>query len=206
MSNRGVNTESTHDELRGEQEFVDGLYARVDVLRGDTEHSVTDALAQGNTPMQARLERDVLVAERSGLLAALNAVDGSLCFGRIDLTSGATHHIGRSDCAPTTPSAPRCSSTGGPSRPPLLPRHRAHPDGLRRRRHITHRRPPVTGLHDEILDLGDATRTGHEDPTGDAVLLAALDSARTGRMNDIVQTIQAEQDDIIRAPHRGSWS
>lgn len=45
--------------------------------------------------MQARLERDVLVAERSGLLAALNAVDGSLCFGRIDLTSGVSHHIGR---------------------------------------------------------------------------------------------------------------
>ena len=35
------------------------------------------------------------------------------------------------------------------------------------------------------------------------VLLAALNSARTGRMGDIVQTIQAEQDRIIRAPHRG---
>lgn len=95
MSNRGANAEFPDDELRHEQEFIDGLYARVDVLRGDTEASVGDALAQGNTPMQARLERDVLVAERSGLLAALNAVDGSLCFGRIDLTSGVSHHIGR---------------------------------------------------------------------------------------------------------------
>lgn len=91
MSNTGF----PDDELRQEQEFIDGLYAHVDALRGDTEVSVTDALAQGNTPMQARLERDILVAERSGLLAALNAVDGSLCFGRIDLTSGTTHHIGR---------------------------------------------------------------------------------------------------------------
>src|SRR5687768_2991265 len=81
--------------MRREQEFVDGLYARVDALRGDVETSVTDALAQGNTPMQARLERDILVAERSGLLAALNAVDGSLCFGRLDLADGAAHHIGR---------------------------------------------------------------------------------------------------------------
>lgn len=102
------NTEFPDDELRQEQEFIDGLYARVDALRGDTETSVTDALAQGNTPMQARLERDILVAERSGLLAALNAVDGSLCFGRIDLTSGVTHHIGRiglrTDDAERTPS------------------------------------------------------------------------------------------------------
>lgn len=204
MSNRGANTESTHDELRSEQEFVDGLYARVDALRGDTEHSVTDALAQGSTPMQARLERDVLVAERSGLLAALNAVDGSLCFGRIDLTSGVTHHIGRiglrADDAERTPmlidwraevSRPFYLATGHTTM------------GLRRRRHISTDGRLVTGLHDEILDLGDETRTGYEDPSGDAVLLAALDSARTGRMNDIVQTIQAEQDEIIRAPHRG---
>ncbi|MER7571086.1 UvrD-helicase domain-containing protein [Streptomyces sp. NPDC126514] len=190
--------------MRGEQEFIDGLYARVDALRGDTETSVADALAQGNTPMQARLERDILVAERSGLLAALNAVDGSLCFGRIDLASGVSHHIGRIGLR-----------TEDEARTPILIDWRAEvarpfylatghtPMGLRRRRHISTSGRTVTALHDEILDLGDQERTGHEDPSGDAVLLAALNSARTGRMGDIVQTIQAEQDEIIRAPHRG---
>ncbi|MEV8594926.1 ATP-dependent DNA helicase [Streptomyces sp. NPDC052012] len=190
--------------MRQEQEFIDGLYARVDALRGHTEVSLTDALAQGNTPMQARLERDILVAERSGLLAALNAVDGSLCFGRIDLTSGDTHHIGRIGLR-----------ADDPDRTPVLIDWRADvarpfylatghtPMGLRRRRHISTEGREVTALHDEILDLGDETRTGHEDPTGDAVLLAALNSARTGRMGDIVRTIQADQDRIIRAPHRG---
>ncbi|MFF3333825.1 HelD family protein [Streptomyces sp. NPDC002888] len=190
--------------MRREQEFIDGLYARVDALRGDTETSVTDALAQGHTPRQARLERDILVAERSGLLAALNAVDGSLCFGRIDLTTGTHHHIGRIGLR-----------TEDAERTPILIDWRADvarpfylatghtPMGLLRRRHITTEGRRVAALHDEILDLGDATRTGHEDPTGDAVLLSALNSARTGRMSDIVQTIQAEQDEIIRAPHRG---
>ncbi len=203
MSNTGF-PDGEHSELRQEQQFIDGVYARVDALRGDTEVSVTDALAQGNTPMQARLERDILVAERSGLLAALNAVDGSLCFGRIDLTSGVSHHIGRIGLR-----------TEDAERRPILIDWRADvarpfylatghtPMDLRRRRHITTEGRRVTALHDEILDLGDATRTGHEDPTGDAVLLAALNSARTGRMGDIVQTIQAEQDEIIRAPHRG---
>ncbi|WP_405507444.1 HelD family protein [Streptomyces purpurascens] len=198
------NTEFPDDELRHEQEFIDGLYARVDALRGDTESSVTDALAQGNTPMQARLERDILVAERSGLLAALNAVDGSLCFGRIDLTSGVTHHIGRiglrTEDAERTPVL--IDWRADVARPFYLATGHT-PMGLRRRRHIATDGRRVTHLHDEILDLGDRTRTGHEDPTGDAVLLAALDSARTGRMSDIVQTIQADQDRIIRAPHRG---
>ncbi|MFD8235865.1 HelD family protein [Streptomyces sp. NPDC059696] len=190
--------------MRQEQEFIDGLYARVDALRGDAETSVTDALAQGNTPMQARLERDILVAERSGLLAALNAVDGSLCFGRIDLTSGVTHHIGRiglrTDDAERTPVL--IDWRADVARPFYLATGHT-PMGLRRRRHIATDGRTVTHLHDEILDLGDETRTGHEDPTGDAVLLAALNSARTGRMGDIVRTIQADQDRIIRAPHRG---
>ncbi len=198
------NSEFPDDELRHEQEFVDGLYARVDALRGDTEDAVTDALAQGNTPMQARLERDILVAERSGLLAALNAVDGSLCFGRIDLTSGAGHHIGRiglrADDADRTPVL--IDWRADVARPFYLATGHT-PMGLRRRRHIASEGRTVTALHDEILDLGDQTRTGHEDPSGDAVLLAALNSARTGRMGDIVQTIQADQDRIIRAPHRG---
>ncbi|MFF4491076.1 HelD family protein [Streptomyces sp. NPDC001544] len=190
--------------MRHEQEFIDGLYARVDALRGDTETSVTDALAQGDKPMQARLERDILVAERSGLLAALNAVDGSLCFGRIDLTSGVKHHIGRiglrRDDAERTPVL--IDWRADVARPFYLATGHT-PMGLRRRRHIATDGRRVTALHDEILDLGDAERTGHEDPTGDAVLLAALNSARTGRMSDIVQTIQAEQDEIIRAPYRG---
>ncbi|MEU8929733.1 UvrD-helicase domain-containing protein [Streptomyces sp. NPDC048409] len=198
------NTEFPDDELRHEQEFIDGLYARVDALRGDTEDSVADALSLGDKPMQARLERDILVAERSGLLAALNAVDGSLCFGRIDLTSGTKHHIGRiglrRDDAERTPLL--IDWRAAVARPFYLATGHT-PMGLRRRRHIATDGRRVASLHDEILDLGDQERTGHEDPSGDAVLLAALNSARTGRMNDIVQTIQAEQDEIIRAPHRG---
>ena len=85
----------SNKELRQEQEFIDRLYRRVDALRGDTENSVAGALEPVGNGMQARIERDVLVAERSGLLAALNAVDGALCFGRIDLAGDGHHHIGR---------------------------------------------------------------------------------------------------------------
>ncbi|MFI5802108.1 HelD family protein [Streptomyces sp. NPDC051561] len=197
-------------ELQQEQQFLDGLYERLDVLREKTEGHVQGSLAEdaGSTP-QARLEREVTVSETSGLLAALNSVESGLCFGRLDFTegseeNGATHHIGRvgvrRDDAERTP---LLVDWRAPVARPFYLATGHTPMGLRRRRHLTTRGRTVTALHDEILDLGDTERTGHEDPSGDAVLLAALNSARTGRMADIVQTIQAEQDRVIRAPHRG---
>ncbi|MFF3564713.1 HelD family protein [Streptomyces sp. NPDC002574] len=190
--------------MQREQEFIDRVYDRVDILRGVAAHGVEDALTPVGNGLQARLERDVLVAERSGLLAALNAVDGSLCFGRIDLCDGAVHHIGRIGIREDDPDrTPLLIDWRAPVARPFYLATGHTPMDLRRRRHITTEGRTVTELHDEILDLHDAERSGFEDPSGDAVLLAALDSARTGRMGDIVRTIQAEQDRIIRAPHRG---
>lgn len=191
-------------ELQREQEFTDRLYDRADVLRGVALHGVKDALHPVGNGLQARLERDVLVAERSGLLAALNAVDGSLCFGRIDLRDGGAHHIGRIGIrADDSDRTPLLIDWRAPVARPFYLATGYTPMGLRRRRHITTEGRTVTELHDEILDLSDGERSGFEDPSGDAVLLAALNSARTGRMGDIVRTIQAEQDRVIRAPHRG---
>lgn len=191
-------------ELQMEQEFIDRLYDRVDALRGVAAQRVEDALTPVGTGLQARLERDVLVSERSGLLAALNAVDGSLCFGRIDLSDGTAHHIGRIGIREDdTAHTPLLIDWRAPVARPFYLATGHTPMGLRRRRHLTTEGRTVTELHDEILDVGDHRRTGFEDPAGDTVLLAAVNSARTGRMGDIVRTIQAEQDRIIRAPHRG---
>ncbi|MGW8379639.1 UvrD-helicase domain-containing protein [Streptomyces sp. ODS28] len=194
----------SNKELREEQEFIDRLYRRVDALRGHTENAVESAQEPVGSTMQAKLERDVLVAERSGLLAALNAVDNALCFGRIDLAEGGHHHIGRIGLREDDEEhTPVLIDWRAPVARPFYLATGHTPMGLRRRRHITMQGREVTALHDEIMDLGDSERTGYEDPSGDAVLLSALNAARTGRMGDIVQTIQAEQDRIIRAPHRG---
>ncbi|MER6840940.1 HelD family protein [Streptomyces platensis] len=195
----------SNEEWQHEQEFIDLLHDRLAELRDLAETAVHTAVQspEGNHA-QMRLERNVLVAEQSGLLAAFNAGENGLCFGRLAFRDGRDHHIGRIGIR-----------RDDPDRTPLVIDWRADvarpfylatghtPMGLRRRRHITTDRRRVTGLHDEILDLADAVRTGHEGTDGDTVLLAALDAARTGRMHDIVQTIQAEQDAIIRAPHHG---
>lgn len=194
----------SNEELRREQEFLDLLYGRLAELRAGVEEAVSSALSMEGTNFQARLERDVLVAERSGLLAAFDAGERGLCFGRLAFRDGRDHHIGRigirRDDADRTPLV--VDWRAEVARPFYLATGHT-PMGLRRRRHITTEGPRVTALHDEILDLSDPIRTGHEGTDADAVLFAALDTARTGRMHDIVQTIQAEQDRIIRAPHHG---
>ncbi|MFE4640480.1 HelD family protein [Streptomyces sp. NPDC056730] len=192
------------EELQDEQQFVSLLYERLDALREQAETAVEASIGQVNTVRQARVERDISVAEHSGRVAALNAVESGLCFGRIDLGEGTNHHIGRIGMRRDDPErTPLLIDWRAPVARPFYLATGHSPMGLRRRRHLTTQGRRVTALHDEIMDLTDTTRTGYEDPDGDAVLLSALNSARTGRMSDIVQTIQAEQDRIIRAPHRG---
>lgn len=207
------------EELQNEQQFVSLLYERLDALREQAESAVEASIGQVNTVRQARVERDISVAEHSGRVSSLNAVESGLCFGRLDLRGGdlggddladgntgdgATHHIGRIGMRRDDQErTPLLIDWRAPVARPFYLATGHSPMGLRRRRHITTRGRRVTALHDEIMDLTDTTRTGYEDPDGDAVLLSALNSARTGRMSDIVQTIQSEQDRIIRAPHRG---
>ncbi|MEV0039446.1 UvrD-helicase domain-containing protein, partial [Streptomyces sp. NPDC050804] len=211
--------------MRNEQQFISVLYERLDALREQAETAVETSIGQVTTVRQGRVERDISVAEQSHRLSSLNAVETGLCFGRIDLREesdpqedtdtttamagtgtgiGATHHIGRIGMrADDEEHTPLLIDWRAPVARPFYLATGYSPMGLRRRRHITTQGRLVTALHDEIMDLTDTTRTGYEDPDGDAVLLSALNSARTGRMSDIVQTIQAEQDRIIRAPHRG---
>ncbi|MEU8352591.1 MULTISPECIES: DNA/RNA helicase domain-containing protein [unclassified Streptomyces] len=188
--------------MRREQEFMDLLHDRLTELRAGAEAAVAEAMTPGGNTYQARLERDILVAERSGLLAAFNSGEHGLCFGRLTYRDGRDHHIGRigirRDDAERTPLV--IDWRAEVARPFYLATGHT-PMGLRRRRHISSEKGRVTDLQDELLDLTDPERTGHE--ASDAVLLAAVDAARTGRMHDIVQTIQAEQDRIIRAPHHG---
>lgn len=192
------------DELRGEQEFVYLLHARLADLRDRAEAAYRQALGQGVSGLQARLERDVMVAEMAGLVAAFDAGENGLCFGRLVFRDGQDHHIGRigmrADDEDRTPLV--VDWRAEMARPFYLATGHT-PMGLRRRRHIATQGRRVTALHDEILDLTDTVRTGYESADADEVLFASLGAARTGRMRDIVQTIQAEQDRIIRAPHPG---
>nr|WP_199726207.1 MULTISPECIES: UvrD-helicase domain-containing protein [unclassified Frondihabitans] len=74
----------------------------------------------------------------------------------------------------------------------------ATPMGARARRHLTLEGRAVTRIEDEVFDPTVLDR-GDAQLQGEGALMAALTAQRTGRMTDIVATIQGEQDSIIRS-------
>ncbi|HYN92788.1 MAG TPA: helicase, partial [Pilimelia sp.] len=191
-------------DLDAEQRYVSGLYGRLDELRGLAARRLATALRQtGGTP-QARSERESAIALHTERLAQLRGVEQGLCFGRLDLDGGRHRYVGRIGLlAEDGADEPLLVDWRAPAARPFYLATAAAPDGVLRRRHLRTRGRTVVGLDDEVLDLDAARETRHTGLASEAALLAAVTAGRTGRMRDIVETIQGEQDRIIRAPMDG---
>jgi DNA helicase IV len=188
------------DEIGREQEYVSMLYGRLDGLREQAGRRLTDELRTAGGTLQERSQRDSSVRMYAEQVEQFSAVENGLCFGRLDGDDGARHYIGRIGIFDTSGDYdPLLMDWRAPAARPFYLATAANPQGVRRRRHLRTRQRKVTGLNDEVLDIDTAAPGAHEELTGEASLLAALNAGRTGRMRDIVETIQAEQDQIIRA-------
>lgn len=185
-----------------EQEFVDRAYSRLDQLRSqyreqrqkiDANHGVGNA--QGWT------ERDALATHFAELSSRLDNVEERLVFGRLDMKEHATHYIGRISLLDEH-SSPLLVDWRAPISAPFYQATAQEPLGVVRRRHIATRARTVTSVEDELLDVDQAQHQGLT-LQGEGALMSALSSARSGRMGDIVATIQGEQDRVIRASDRG---
>ncbi|MFB9239911.1 HelD family protein [Plantactinospora siamensis] len=187
-------------EIAHEQTYVSNLYDRLDDLRDQAEQRRSGVLRQTGGTQQERSQRDSTVAMYTDQVERLNAVENGLCFGRLDPDDGPSRYIGRIGIfAPDVDHEPLLVDWRAPAARPFYLATAAAPTGIRRRRHIRTRFRTVTGVDDEVLDLSAGAPGPASDLTGEASLLAAVTASRTGRMGDIVQTIQAEQDRVIRA-------
>lgn len=194
------------DEIHREQEYVTDLYRRLDGLREQAERRLSQALLQTGGTQQERSQRESTVALYTEQRASLGAVESGLCFGRLDLVEEGARYIGRIGIFDESAEyEPLLVDWRAPASRPFYLATAASPQGVRRRRHIRTAERTVTALDDEVLDLVDAAAATphHEGLTSEAALFAAMDAGRTGRMRDIVETIQAEQDHIIRANLNG---
>ncbi|MGV8965434.1 MAG: HelD family protein [Cellulomonas sp.] len=197
-------------ELRGEQDTVDRLYHRLDALRIQTRERLREVRREGPSGSpQNRSERDAFATLYEDRIAQLEAVEDRLAFGRLDLFDGDQRYIGRIGLTDADHSS-LLTDWRAPAAQAFYRATAAHSDGVVRRRHLITRGRSVTGIEDEVLDL-DSIGSADGDPaehlsglTGEGALLAALAAGRTGRMGDIVATIQAEQDAIIRADLAGA--
>ncbi|WP_374009639.1 UvrD-helicase domain-containing protein [Leifsonia sp. LS-T14] len=196
-------------ELERERAVVSELYQRLDQLRAETEDRLArvrrDSVGSNH---QARSERDAFARLYEDQLTQLRDVDSRLVFGRLLLeepVDGSDHrYIGRvglrDDDQRSLLVDWRAKQAGAFYQATASERM-----GVRARRHLTMSGRQVTRIDDEVFDEalldGDA---GGEAVQGEGALLAALTAQRTGRMHDIVATIQAEQDRIIRSDLRGA--
>jgi DNA helicase IV len=197
-------------ELERERAIVAGLYERLDELRSETEERLTRVRRESvGSNHQARSERDAFARLYEDQLAQLRDVDARLVFGRLLLdepSDGEAHrYIGRvglrDDDQRSLLIDWRAQQASAFYQATASERM-----GVRARRHLTMSGRQVTRIDDEVFDeaLLDGSAAGTEIVQGEGALLAALTAQRTGRMHDIVATIQAEQDRIIRSDLRGA--
>lgn len=191
--------EST-SELQLEQEHVDRAYASLQATRDRAMRlrEMVEVAITGGTH-QARIEAGAIEKNIQQRLLALRLGSSSLVFGRIDTEDDETFHIGRIAVS-SEDQEPLVVDWRAPIAESFYRATGSDPMELTRRRHFTSRGETLVGLEDEVFgEYAGDVRTLQ----GEGALFAALRSARTGRMGDIVGTVQAEQDEIIRAPLTG---
>jgi DNA helicase IV len=191
-----------HPDTVDEQLHLDVTYTRLDALRALARHRLADAMGQGSSGThQNRSERDSFVSMYTDRIAALDAVESRLVFGRTDTAAESTW-IGRIGLTDDSQKVLQIDWRA-PAAAAFYQATAANPLGLQRRRHITTAGRSVAAISDEVLDPDLVGVEGVAD-SSDSALLAALGAVRTGRMGDIVATIQAEQDRIIRSDAKGA--
>ncbi|MFF3559124.1 HelD family protein [Streptomyces sp. NPDC002574] len=214
-------------EIAVEQTHLDQVYDRLEEKIHEAEFLMDDAVKRGHVGTPGALaERDAQVF-RAGLhLNRLNAEFEDFLFGRIDLLRGKdgkkgpdgaytsvepaddairpdntaeiseTLHIGRLGVLDAD-YAPLVIDWRAPAAAPFYRATPVAPGRVVRRRVIRSKGRKVLGVEDDLLRPELATGLP---VVGDGALMATLGQARSHTMRDIVASIQAEQDVVIRAP------
>ncbi|MFF4539520.1 HelD family protein [Streptomyces aureus] len=158
-------------------EFEDFLFGRIDLLRGKDGVKGPDGAYTAVEPAEGAVRED-------------NTAD-----------IAETLHIGRIGVLDAE-YAPLVIDWRAPAAAPFYRSTPVDPGRVVRRRVIRSKGRRVLGVEDDLMrPQVKASLDGRELPViGDGALMAALGQARSHTMRDIVASIQAEQDLVIRAP------
>ncbi|MFT3877258.1 MAG: AAA family ATPase [Propioniciclava sp.] len=199
-------------ELAREQAHVDAVYARLD----EATRSARSAARTGQQIFTsdretwvreedgtALFERDAFTFQAAKRLAVLDAEHEGLVFGRLDLADAEdreVRYIGRIGVRDDD-YEPLVIDWRARAAEPFYRATPNQPMDVVRRRVLRCRNDRVVGIEDDLLDA--AAQREDLPIIGEGALMASLSRARGTRMKDIVATIQAEQDEAIRADYAG---
>ena len=186
-------------ELRAENAYVGGLYDRLESQRELASARLREIHLQdkGGT-RQSRMERDTLEIHHTRRLAELHAAEYGLCFGRIESADGERQYMGRIALADDD-HEPVLIDWRASAAEPFYRATPAAPGAVAGRRHLRSKGRTVVDFDDDAFGVSALEGRDSSELSGETALLASLTAPRTGRMGDIVATIQAEQDRVIRS-------
>ena len=196
-------------EIAAEQAHVDAVYERLELATAAAKGAARSGQdlyrSDRGTWMReedgtALFERDAFAFQAARRLAVLDAEHEGLVFGRLDLPEE-VRYIGRIGVRDDE-YEPLVIDWRAPASEPFYRATPNNPMSVIRRRVLRCRSDRVVGIEDDLLDP-QANADADLPIIGDGALMAALSRARGPRMRDIVATIQAEQDEAIRADHAG---
>lgn len=205
----GVPADVLAHELAQEQAHVDAVYARL----GEATRSARSAAETGGSLYRsdretyvreedgtALFERDAFAYQAARRLAILDAEHEGLVFGRLDHSDREVRYIGRIGVRDDD-YEPLVIDWRARAAEPFYRATPNNPMEVVRRRVLRCRNNRVIGIEDDLLD--SEANVDDLPIIGEGALMAALSRARGKHMRDIVATIQSEQDEAIRADHRG---
>jgi len=206
-------------------DLPDRLSAKADpaLIAGDEQHfaAIAESLEQSIADLSGRLDaelkapggigqkamdRDVEIHRLTARLRVLSRFGLDLCLGRIVGAESSSGHpepvyIGRLGL---TDSAGRrlLLDWRSPAAEPFFGATHANPMGLASRRRYRWTRGRVSDYWDEVFTADGLE--GHAALDDQSAFIASLGSSRSPRMRDVLGTIAADQDAIIRAGSRGA--
>ncbi len=194
-----------HPDFEHEQRYIEHAHRTLEAAQDKARqlHRIVES-GRGGTH-QARFERDAIHEHVNTRVSQLDIGDASLVFGRLDLADerrGETFYVGRVAVWDDNQD-PITVDWRAPVAEPFYRATGPSPMGLARRRHFATRGQTLLGIEDEYFGDGSREPHGAVGIRGASTLALSLEEARTGRLGDIVATIQAEQDEVIRAPLPG---
>ena len=189
--------------------LIDTDRAHFAAIATSLEHAIADleqSLAETRTrPARygtAALERDQEVHRLTARLRALRRFDLDLCLGRIVHEGGSEPtYIGRFGLADAD-GRRLLVDWRSPAAEPFFAATHARPHGLVSRRRYRWTNGRIVDYWDEAFTEEGLAHTAALDDQ--SAFIATLGGSRTPRMRDVLGTIQADQDAIVRAGSRGA--